>query len=232
MNKLVSYGYLLIISTCLSVTSASYALAENNINYSIIVAGQRENSQSQKVAKYIEDQLKAKGKTVSVIDLYKEKLPLWEEPSEKNMPLSYKIWNESIAPKLAKADALIIVTPEYNGAASPAIKNFFLFPRGEIAHKPALLVGVSAGMGGAYPLAELRANSTKDTFIVYMPGNVVIREVKDKLNESDAKSIAKIDGEIRDRLDYSLNVLEQYGLALKMVRASNVIDMKKYPMGQ
>jgi NAD(P)H-dependent FMN reductase len=121
-----------------------------------------------------------------------------------------------------------MITPEYNGAASPALKNFFMYPEGELAHKPALLIGLSAGHGGAYPLAELRATSHKDTFIVYMPGNVVIREVRDRLKSNNSK----VDKQIQARLDYSLKLLDQYALALKQVRNSGVVDAKNFPMGQ
>jgi NAD(P)H-dependent FMN reductase len=223
--------YKLIISISLCLATTLSATPNDALEYAIIIGSQRAQSQSQKVGKFIEKTLKDQGKMVSVIDLYIEKLPLWEEQTAHYLPLGQKIWQEKISPKLAKAAAFIIITPEYNGATSPSIKNFFLYPKqGELAHKPALLVGVSAGVGGGYPLAELRATSHKDTFMVYMPGNVIVREVNEQLNENEA--VSKRDQELKSRIHYSLKVLEQYGLALAEVRKSKVVDLEKYPFGQ
>ena len=69
------------------------------------------------------------------------------------------------------------MTPEWNGMATPAIKNFFLyFSSSVLFHKPALIVTVSAGHGGAYPVIELRSSGYKNTKLCYIPEHVIIRE--------------------------------------------------------
>lgn len=224
--------FLFILLTILSSSLRAESIKDTtkDIKVCIIVGGQREQSESRRIAGLVEKDLKQQGTLASVVDLQSDKLPLWEEPSKDKLTLGQKIWQDKISPKLSAADAFVIITPEYNGGASPALKNFFLYLKQELAHKPALLIGLSAGHGGAYPLAELRATSHKDTFIVYMPGNVIIREVRDRLKTTNKSS--EIDQQIQERLVYSLKLLEQYGIALKKVRESGVIDLNKFPMGQ
>ena len=48
---------------------------------------------------------------------------------------------------------------------------------------------------------------------------------------NDEKPANDFDVYMRTRLDYALNVLIQYGHALKQVRESGCVDVKKYPYG-
>ena len=42
-----------------------------------------------------------------------------------------------------------------------------------MAHKPGLIVTVSAGLGGSYPVTELRISSHKNTRLCYIPDHVL-----------------------------------------------------------
>ena len=53
------------------------------------------------------------------------------------------------------------VVPEYGGMATPNSKIFLVFNNGELFHKPGLIVSISSGNGGAYPVSELRSSSYK-----------------------------------------------------------------------
>jgi hypothetical protein len=113
--------------------------------------------------------------------------------------------------------------------APAALKNFFLLCRsGEIAHKPACLVGVSAGVGGAYPIAELRMSSYKNTHVCYIPEQIVVRGVEDVLHDGPQSDPER---SLRARINYALGVLVAYGAALRAVRASGCIDLERYPYG-
>lgn len=101
--------------------------------------------------------------------------------------------------------------------ACPALKNFFLYAGlGELGHKPALLVGVSAGLGGAYPIAELRASSYKNSRIMYLPEQLIIRNVESMLNSEEPSD--ENDSRIRARADWALQIFGQYEAALRTVR--------------
>ncbi len=41
--------------------------------------------------------------------------------------------------KLETADGFVVVSPEWNGMAAPALKNMFVYVRKTMAHKPATL---------------------------------------------------------------------------------------------
>ena len=150
----------------------------------------------------------------SLIDLGERGLPLW--PADDKGP-----WAD-YQQQLAAADGLVVIAPEWNGMACPAIKNFFIYAsKAELGHKPGLLVGVSSGIGGSYPIAELRASSYKNCRLCYLPEHLIVRGVEKVLNGADA--ISEDDQRIRARLDYDLDILARYAVALKPVREA--IDM-------
>jgi len=97
----------------------------------------------------------------------------------------------------------------------------------DLAHKPGLLVGVSSGIGGAYPISELRASSYKNCRLCYLPEHLIVRQVEAVLNTPQAAS--EEDQRIRARIDYALDILGKYAQALQPVRAS--IDLSQFATG-
>jgi len=67
----------------------------------------------------------------------------------------WRLWGP-IAKQLKSSDALVVVAPEWSGMVPPGLKNFFLLCGADVlAHKPGLIVTVSAGLGGSYPVNSL-----------------------------------------------------------------------------
>lgn len=197
----------------------------------LISGSHRENSQSEKVAGFAAERLKALSPQTKtcVISLAQAKLPLWDE--EAWDPTSSK-WLKAFGPiseQLDKAQGFVVVSPEWSGMAPAGLKNFFLLCTHELRHKPACLVGVSAGRGGAYPIAELRMSSYKNTHICYLPDHVIVRDAQHVLNGPDA--VSEDDRFLRERLDYSLELLLSYAEALVQVRDKHGADFPKYPNG-
>jgi NAD(P)H-dependent FMN reductase len=190
------------------------------LNFVLVAGSSRANSQSAKVAEFLRQRLIAQGHSsaahCSLINLGAGPLPLW--PSDDSDP-----WPE-YAEQLKNADALVIVAPEWNGMACPAIKNFFIYAsKAELAHKPGLLVGVSSGLGGAYPISELRASSYKNCRLCYIPEHLIVRHAEQVLN--DGPTSHDDDQRLRPRIDYALDILNKYAQALQPVRAS--IDLSQ-----
>ena len=190
------------------------------LNIALIAGSSRNGSQSAKVARYLRQRLIELGlsstEQSSLIDLGERGLPLW--PSDDKGP-----WAD-YQQQLAATDALVVIAPEWNGMACPAVKNFFLYAsKAELAHKPALLVGVSSGIGGAYPISELRASSYKNCRLCYLPEHLIVRQVEAVMNEGEARD--EDDLRIRKRADYALDILGKYAEALKPVRAA--IDLSE-----
>ena len=92
-----------------------------------------------------------------------------------------------------------------------------------------MLVSVSAGMGGSYPIAEMRASSYKNCHLNYVPDHVIVRDATKVLNGEIAEGVS--DELTRGRITYSLAMLEQYAKALKMVRESGVPNYKDFANG-
>ncbi|WP_436623854.1 NADPH-dependent FMN reductase [Sorangium sp. So ce136] len=197
----------------------------------VISGSHRNGSESGKVARHVQQQLSSSPDVSSTyaLDLADNPLPLWDpevwQPSEKWS----SVWSP-ISAELTASDAFVVVAPEWGGMVPAGLKNFFLLcSRGELAHKPALIVAVSSGMGGSYPIAELRMSSYKNTYLCYIPDHVIVRNVRGLLNDPAAQS--PDDERIRERLRYGLGLLLQYGKALQLVRASGAIDLTRYPFG-
>ncbi|TGN14547.1 NADPH-dependent FMN reductase [Leptospira ilyithenensis] len=197
---------------------------------SLISGSQRTKSQSTKVANYCNFLLKQVGVTESLLfDLGENPLPIWNPDMwEKESDLK-SLWQE-YSKGISDSDGYVLVCPEYNGMASPALKNMFLyFSNTDLAHKPGIIITVSSGLGGAYPNNELRTSSYKNSRIVYIPDHVIVRHVEAVLNQDIPES--KDDERIRKRLQYSIAVFLEYVKALKSVRESGVIDLKTFAAG-
>lgn len=202
----------------------------SDLRFALISGSTRIGSQSSKVAQFAATRLTARtpGTHVDVIDLATTPIESWHEGLWNGQPAS-PAW-QATSTTLAAADALVIVAPEWNGMAPPALTNIFLMAsNGELAHKPALLVAVSAAVGGAYVIAELRVFGAKNTQVLYIPEHLIIRDVRNVLNGAEPASEA--DTRVRTRLDYGLGLLGAYARALRGVRESGLIDRKTFGFG-
>jgi NAD(P)H-dependent FMN reductase len=201
------------------------------MHLTIVTGSHRLDSESLKVGRYLGQHWSQlhPDSTNSLIDLAQTPLPLWDGQHQDATSNSGKAWGKMV-PMLQSADAFVIVAPEWGGMAPAALKNFFLFASSaELGHKPALLVSVSAGISGAYPIAELRSSSYKNNHICYIPEHLIVRQVGNVLNSQDASSPE--DQAIRNRADFALNILAAYAKALQPVRASGITQNKAYPFG-
>jgi len=199
----------------------------------IISGSHRDPSQSEKVARYIENVLNSEKENVeaTVFSLANNPLPLWDqtlwEDSEQ--------WNTLLAPikkQMTESDAFVVISPEWHGQVPAGLKNFFLmFNRFELGHKPAMIVAVSSGDGGAYPVAELRMSSYKNNRLCYIPEQLILRHVESILNEKAEDNNVKSDEYFRKRIDWSLDVLCGYGVALKNMRETTDIHHDMFSNG-
>jgi len=200
------------------------------MKFTIVSGSTREVSQSLKVAKYVESALVAKKHEVFLLDLAKANLKFWDEAFwNKNAEFDAN-WTKA-QQHLQQTDALIIVAPEWNGMIPPALKNFFhLATNREISNKPGLIISVSSGINGVYPVTELRLNSYKNTDICYIPQHVIVRNVEKVLN--DVPDTASEDDKfIRQRIACSLDVLCEYAKAFTHIRQSDAVKNYPFPYG-
>ncbi len=195
---------------------------------SIISASHRMNSQSKRISNFLKNDLLNLNPNIKIfpLDLAKLALPLWSPDKKKGEGIWGKTWN-SISKNLDSSDGFIIVVPEYGGMATPAAKNIFLLcGNGEFAHKPGLIVSVSSGNGGAYPIAELRSSSYKNTHIMWIPENIIIRNAEEFNPGEHGSNIPKW---IDSRIEYVLNLFLAYVSNMKPLR--KIINRKDFGNG-
>jgi NAD(P)H-dependent FMN reductase len=200
----------------------------------IISGSHRPPSQSGKVARYIEKALRQQGlcDDTWLYDLAGNPLPLWDEGIWEGDAQ----WREILTPlsdELKSCDAFVIVSPEWHGMAPAGLKNFFLMwtAGGEIAHKPALIVTVSVADGGSFPVAELRMSSYKNSRICYLPEHLIIRYVDTVFNDDPTQNKPSAQEYFENRLTYCLEMLREYALAFRQIRASGKASVQKYTSG-
>jgi NAD(P)H-dependent FMN reductase len=197
----------------------------------VLSGSHRVGAQSRKVADYIATVLPGEisGAAPFVYSLSGNPLPLWDE-AHGGAPK--EVW-EPVSRELHAADALVVITPEWSGMATPGVKNFLLnCSTAEVGHKPGLIVTVSSGKGGTYPVAELRMTGTKNNRLVWIPEHVIVQQVESRLSAPDgAPDLASDDVMTRDRIRYALRLLGEYAKSLGKVRASGVVDHKTFQNG-
>ncbi len=199
----------------------------------IISGSHRKNSQSAKVARFIQQTLQDQQlcDQTWLYSLAENPLPLWDESIWESDPT----WQERMAPihaQLSESDGLVVVAPEWHGQVPAGLKNFFLLcGKHQVGHKPALITTVSSGDGGAYPVAELRMSSYKNNRLCYIPEQIIVRHVESVLNDDPARNNPDADSYFRERIHYALAILVEYAKALRLVRGSGVTETDKFPNG-
>ena len=195
---------------------------------SIISASHRINSQSKKISSFIKDSLfKTTPKLdTNILDLADADLPLWSPEKKDGKGIWGGTWN-SISRNLDESDGFILVVPEYGGMATPASKNIFLLcGNGELAHKPGLIVSISSGTGGAYPISELRSSSYKNTHLMWIPENIIIRNVEEFKPGAHGENIPNW---LDDRIEYVLKLFLTYASNMKPIR--EIVNRKDFGNG-
>jgi NAD(P)H-dependent FMN reductase len=200
---------------------------------SIISGSHRNPSQSEKIGQYVETLLKNEFTDIDpfIYTLADNPLPLWDQSVWEDD----EAWNELLAPlkkQFSESDAFVIISPEWHGQVPAGLKNLFLlFNRFELGHKPAYIISVSSGSGGAYPVAELRMSSYKNNRLCYIPEHLIIRDVENVFNEKDEDNDTRSDSYYKERLEWGLNILTGYGKALKTMREKTEIHHEKFGNG-
>ncbi|MDB9915766.1 NAD(P)H-dependent oxidoreductase [Alphaproteobacteria bacterium] len=195
---------------------------------SIIAASHRAESQSKRISKIFQLRLKKINFNLDLfsLDLAEISLPLWSPEKKEGDGIWGNTW-KNISNNLNQSDGFIFIVPEYGGMATPSAKNLFLLcGDGELAHKPSLIVSVSSGNGGAYPIADLRSFSYKNSHIMWIPENIIIRNVEEYNPGNHGKAIPEW---LDKRIDYTLELILAYSSNMKPLR--KLINRKDFGNG-
>jgi azobenzene reductase len=148
----------------------------------ILLGSVREGRQSHRAAQYVEKRLNEKGAKADLIDLAAEPLPILGHEAGYDGGAEQRI--EQVGKRLEASDAIIFVTPEYQGSFSGAIKNAIDHFFSEF-HKKAIGV-VAASAGG---MAGINASSQLQHVILGvggypMPTKLLIPKVHEAFSDS------------------------------------------------
>lgn len=199
------------------------------LQVAFVVGSHHAGSQSEKVARYLSACLAELDPRAGcfLLPLADADLPLWSEQALEGP--AGAVWAE-VSAELKACDAIALVTPEWGGMVPAALKNFLLYCNGhELAHKPGLIVSVSSGPNGAYPVAELRMSAGKNTRLCLVPDHLIVRGVDDVLNEAEPANAD--DRAVRARARHVLGVWLAYARALRGLRADPAVELERYPHG-
>ena len=195
---------------------------------SIISGSHRVNSQSKRISNLFLSNLSNIDEKLDtfILDLADASLPLWSPEKKDGKGVWGDTWS-SISNSLNTSDGFILVVPEYGGMATPAAKNIFLLcGNGEFAHKPGLIVSISSGNGGAYPISELRSSSYKNTHLMGIPEKIIIRNVEEFNPGAHGKNIPQW---LDNRIDYVLKLFLSYASSMKPIR--EIVNRKDFGNG-
>ncbi len=148
----------------------------------IISGSPRQSSTSARIARFLETWINGKtGHKAAVIDMKDWLLPPVEKvfTSPETTPDEWK----PLAQRLFGADAIILITPEYNGSYSPVMKNMLdHFPKQ--LHKAFGIVTASPGSFGGMRAAQQLLLLVPGMFGIVSPFMLIIPQVDKKFDES------------------------------------------------
>ena len=147
----------------------------------IILGSTRRGRQSGKVAKFILQRLRGAGVEAEILDLADLRFPIMEERLRFRDDSPPRL--REFADKMARADSIVIVTPEYNNGYPGVLKNALDYLLPEYRRKPFGIVTVSGGgFGGLNCLAQLRL-VTLGMGAFPIPASLPISRVQDSFDE-------------------------------------------------
>lgn len=186
------------------------------LNIPVILGSVRTGRKSEAAARFVLGKVKALGIETQLVDFKELPLPFF---NADRMPVEMKgIYPDPNVQKWSeiayKADAYIIVTPEYNHGYPGVLKNALDWLYLEFDHKPVGLVGVSDGLvAGARVIEQLRP----------IMENFSMFAVRETVMFAKAQDVFDADGKLLDE-KYNKRV---DGLLKSLVSVAEV--MKAYP---
>jgi NAD(P)H-dependent FMN reductase len=166
----------------------------------IIVGSTRRDRESIKVARFVLARLEQRaGVQTELLDLLEYNFPIMEERLHERDDPPPRL--PEYAEKIARADALILVAPEYNNGYPGVLKNALDYLLPEYERKPIGIVTVSAGgFGGLNCLAQLRLVAL-GMGAVPIPENLSVSRVRESFRDDGTPADPAYERRARTFLD-------------------------------
>jgi NAD(P)H-dependent FMN reductase len=184
----------------------------------VIYGSVRHHRQGIKAARFIVQACQARGHQATLIDPADERLPLLDRMYKEFAPGTAPETLERLARRIRAADALIIVSGEYNHSIPPALSNLLDHFLEEYFWRPSAIVCYSAGdFGGVRAAMQLRA-MLAELGMPSIPSLFPVPRVQDAFDDSGRPR----DPAVEKRADRFLSELQWYARALKTARQTGV----------
>ncbi|MBB4892033.1 NAD(P)H-dependent FMN reductase [Streptomyces olivoverticillatus] len=192
-------------------------MSENPYRLAVVVASTREGRFGPAVANWLAEQTAQRPDIdVDVIDLAEHPLPvnLSSDPGPEDAAAL-----AAVTPRLAEADAFVVITPEYNHSYPAALKNLIDWHYVQWQAKPVAFVsygGLSGGLRAVEHLrpvfAELHAVTIRETVSFHSPWGKLDASGKHR-DEEDGQAAAGAAKKMLDQLTW-------WALSLREARAA------------
>ena len=189
------------------------------MNIAILSGSARANNNTIRVGKAIQLRLNTLGHTTSLVDFQHYDIPLINQGPV--IESAFTSFQQQLADSMKEAQAIILITPEYNWSTTPEILNF-LHRLGDRAFKRLFeekvfaTVGVSTGKGGKAPALHLHTILNKIISFTDLNSFVSAKIfeshfTKEVLNESgNSLGNAQYDAGLDDFIQYTLRVTQRW----------------------
>lgn len=181
----------------------------------VIIASTRPGRAGAPIAAWFVERAKALGvfESVTVADLKEIGLPLLDEPKHPRLQQYEHDHTKRWSAMVAAADAYVIVSPEYNFSAPPALLNALDFVYKEWNYKPAAFVSYG-GVSGGLRSVQMTKQVLTALKVMPIPDAVTIPFFSTMLKDGIFGGNAEIEKSIKPMLDE----LHRWAVALKTMR--------------
>jgi NAD(P)H-dependent FMN reductase len=180
----------------------------------VIYGSVRSERQGIRAARFIVNECRARGHEVALVDPLEYRLPLLDKMYKEFPKGQAPGVLERLAALIVPADAVVVVSGEYNHSIPPALSNLLDHFLEEWFWKPSAIVCYSAGaFGGVRAAMQLRM-MLGELGTVSIPSIFPVPTVQNALAEDGTPT----DPTMHDRVQKFLDELEWYGHALRDAR--------------
>lgn len=180
----------------------------------VVYGSVRSERQGIRAARFVVNECRARGHDVVLIDPLEHRLPLLDKMYKEYPRGEAPEALQRIADLIVPADAVVVVSGEYNHSIPPALSNLLDHFLEEWFWKPSAIVCYSAGaFGGVRAAMQLRM-MLGELGMSSIPSIFPVPKVQDAFDEDGTPRDPKAHERVRKFLDE----LEWYGYALRAAR--------------
>jgi NAD(P)H-dependent FMN reductase len=180
----------------------------------VVYGSVRSERQGIRAARFIVAECRARGHQTALVDPLEYRLPLLDKMYKEYPPGAAPETLQRLAALIAPADAIVVVSGEYNHSIPPVLSNLLDHFLEEYFWKPSAIVCYSAGaFGGVRAAMQLRM-MLAELGTVSIPSIFPVPHVQDAFAEDGTPR----DQKTRARVQKFLDELEWYACALRDAR--------------